>query len=453
MKKCIIFFLMTAVLTLTYACACTPAGTAGINEIEVDWSKHNPKPDPGPTPGPEPVVEIARNRLSDAAGTDTAEEALIRKRADIYSEIGVNHIRWGMVWPIFETAEGTWKTTSYQAFKYLKIMTQEHGMKLTFIPNIASDVPNWYKKAHPDCFLVSHDGLSGCLSYWYPDFMELIKEKTEVMFKKMQAAGVWDCIDLIEPALGMAGEPIYPPAWTMGLSEEKFWCYDNNAVTDFREKMKAKYSSISLANSKWNTNFASWDEVTVYKPGRKKGNYWEDVLVWYRDSKREMVVKILDYYKEILKDTGKHVLINVPGVQYTEQEWKAAINSGTGGNGAIRIMNDSDFLLDWACENGEYVEYTGLSAGQDNVNEIARIVKYIRDKGYDNPVWAENVGDEGTASQIDALKKIVLDNKLYGFDYTHGRFLFDSNGALIQERADQLKSLYTELNKMWDEQD
>ncbi len=114
-------------------------------------------------------------------------------------------------------------------------------------------------------------------------------------------------------------------------------------------------------------------------------------------------------------------------------------------------MNDSDFLLDWAGENGGYIEYTGLGPGAANVAEITRIVTYLRDRGYDTPVWAENVGDEGTASQIDNLKQQVLSNKLYGFDYTHGHFLFNSDGSLIQERADKLKSLYQELNKMWDD--
>jgi len=459
---------IAGLLVITYACACTPAGTSGVNEIVVDWGDDEPGDDSGnpvdppedpedppvtPPDDPEPSGPVARCRVSDGSGYDSADEKIIRNRAKIYSEIGVNHVRWGMVWPRFEVAEGSWKNLSFQPFKYLKIMTEEFGMKITFIPNIASDVPSWMKQAHPDCYLKSNDGLDGCLSYWYPGFMDVVKAKTETMIAKMKAAGIWDYVDLVEPALGMAGEPIYPPAWTMGLSEEKFWCYDENAIKDFRAKMEAKYSSITLANTKWSTSFASWDDVTVYQPGKKKGKYWEDVLTWYRDTKREKVIEILDYYKEILEGTGKHVLINVPGVQYTASEWNSAINSVNGGNGAIRIMNDSDFLLDWACENGEYVEYTGLGPGSSNVAEITRIVTYIRSKGYDNPVWAENVGDEGTASQIDNLKQQVLGNKLYGFDYTHAHFLFNSDGTLIEDRANKLKSLYEELNKMWEDEE
>ncbi len=459
MKHFIFLNFLTCAIVLTSSCMCTKSGGTEINEVEVNWDEHgqdkedgtDPTPAPDPAPTPEPSSSIARCRVSDTGGYDEAEESTIRKRAKIYSDIGVNHFRWGMVWPRFESSEGTWKSLSFRPFTYLKIMAREYGMRLTFIPNIASDVPEWMKKAHPDCYLKSHDGLDGCLSYWYPGFMDIVKDKTEVMFAKMKAVGVWDYIDYVEPALGMAGEPIYPPAWTFGYSEEKFWCYDENAIKDFRAQMEKKYSSITLANAKWKTSFSSWEDVTVYQPGKVKGKYWEDVLTWYRDTKREKVIEILDYYKEILKGTGKHVLINVPGVQYTEADWNAAINSGTGGNGAIRIMNDSDFLLDWAAENGEYVEYTGLGPGEENKSEIKRIVTYLSGKGYDSHVWAENVGDDWTASQIDALKEQVLNNKLYGFDYTHGRFLFDSNGSLIQERADKLKSLYEELNKMWED--
>ena len=459
MKRLFYSVLFAGLCFMPSLCSCSSAGTADTNEIVVDWGddQGQKKDDSGSggNENPDPVTptgKIARCRISDTNGYDAAEESTIRKRAKIYSDLGADHVRWGMTWTRFEGSEGNWKNLAFQPFKYLKIMTQEYGMRLTFIPNIVSDLPSWMKTLHPDSCLKSHDGLDGCLSYWYPDFMDIVKEKNDVMFAKMKAAGLWDYIDFIEPALGMAGEPIYPPAWTLGLSEEKFWCYDANAVKDFREKMKTKYSSIVLANSRWNTSFASWDDVTIYKPGRVRGNYWEDVLTWYRDSKREKVIAILDYYKEILKGTGKKILINVPGIQYTESEWKAAVNSTTGGSSAIRIMNDSDFLLDWAAENGEYVEYTGMSSGTSNTSELKRIAAYLNGKGLEGHLWAENVGDDGTASRIDNLKQQVIDNKLYGFDYTHGCYLFNSDGTLIQERADKLKSLYKELNKMWGQQ-
>ena len=467
MKRILYSILFAGLCLLPALFSCSSAVTADVNEIVINWDEHgqkddggkeepdnpdpdNPDPDdPTPPTPPEPTGKIARCRISDSYGYDSAEEATIRKRADIYSRIGVNHVRWGMTWISFEGSEGNWKNLTYQPFKYLKIMVQEHGMRLTFIPNIVSDVPSWMKTKHPDCCLKSHDGLSGCLSYWYPDFMDIVREKNDVMFAKMKAAGLWDSIDYIEPALGMAGEPIYPPAWTLGLSEEKFWCYDDNAVKDFREKMKAKYSSVATANSRWNTSFSSWEEVTVCQPGKVRGKYWEDVLIWYRDSKREKVIAILDYYKELLKGTGKKILINVPGVQYTEAEWNAAVSATDGGGSSIRIMNDSDFLLDWAVKNGEYVEYTGMGPGSSNISELKRIAAYLRGKGLDGHLWAENVGDDSTASRIDNLKQQVLDNKLYGFDYTHGFYLFNSDGTLIQERADKLKALYEALDKMW----
>lgn len=391
-----------------------------------------------------------RNAMTDIADwVANDSETNIRKRFELYKSMGVNVLRVEMHWYL-ETSENFWDNYA-QFFKYIQ-WAKEYGFRIKLILGHVSNPPQWYRDRHPDAYLVSPDGdlAAGCISYWYDGFEELVKEKTVEMIQLLKDKDLWDCIDFVEPALGVAGEPIYPPTWTQSVKVPKFWCYGENAKADFRAEMQKKYKTLDAANSTWSSDFASWDDVTVLAPGELKGLYWYDVLTWYRDSKREKVLWMLDYTRSVLAGTGKRLVINVPGVQYTIDQWNEALNSSTGGTSNLMTMEDSDYLLDYACDTGEMIEYTGLTPGIENVEEIARIQKYIKDKGYEVDVWAENVGDEGTASRIDDLKDLVIGNKLYGFDYTHSIYLFESDKITVrQNRVDALTDLYAAVDELY----
>ena len=308
-----------------------------------------------------------------------------------------------------------------------------------------------YQKYHDDVLILLKTGLriSELCGLTRSD-IDFKNHAIRINHQLLKDKDLWDCIDFVEPALGVAGEPIYPPTWTQSVKVPKFWCYGENAKADFRAEMQKKYKTLDAANSTWSSDFASWDDVTVLAPGELKGLYWYDVLTWYRDSKREKVLWMLDYTRSVLAGTGKRLVINVPGVQYTIDQWNEALNSSTGGAPNLMTMEDSDYLLDYACDTGEMIEYTGLTPGIENVEEIARIQKYIKDKGYEVDVWAENVGDEGTASRIDDLKDLVIGNRLYGFDYTHSIYLFESDKVTVrQERVDALTDLYAAVDELY----
>ncbi len=406
--------------------------------------QHNPENGGGPS-----QTAVCRNAMTDIAdwvANDT--EANIKKRFELYKSMGVNVLRVEMHWYL-EKSEGMWDYYA-QFFKYMQ-WAKEAGFRIKLILGHISNPPQWYRDKNPDTYLVSQDGdlAAGSVSYWYDGFEELVKQKTSEMIVILKEKGLWDCVDFIEPALGVAGEPIYPPTWTQSVKTQKFWCYADNAIADFRAEMQKKYVTLDDANSAWSSDFASWDDVTVLKPGELKGIYWFDVLTWYRDSKREKVLWLLDYTRSLLEGTGKRVVINVPGVQYTAAQWNDALNSSSGGAASLMTMEDSDYLLDYAGETGEMVEYTGLTPGIENVEEIARIRKYIDDRGYGVDVWAENVGDEGTASRIDDLKELVIGNRLYGFDYTHSIYMFENDKVTpIASRMEALTELYAATDAM-----
>ena len=103
---------------------------------------------------------------------------------------------------------------------------------------------------------------------------------------------VLDATDSVFVDLGPAGEPIYPAAWTMkkrSCTELTPWYYGEQAGMDFRQAMTEKYKNLEQANRSWGSTFASWTEVKPLNPGERSGAMWEDVLLWYRDSKRAFI--------------------------------------------------------------------------------------------------------------------------------------------------------------------
>ena len=447
----IALFLLAAGL-LGISCGCSKH--EGPEGNDTDGQETPAEPETPSEPDPVPERELAWNCMTDPATWVYHSPAMNQARFDLYKEIGVTVLRAEYRWDMAENAEGAWRTED-QFYNYLQL-AKENGFRIKLILGTLSDRPAWFATKHPETKLFNPDGIqaAGSLSYWYDGFEEAVTRVTRKMIETLKEKDLWDNVDYIIPSLGTAGEPIYPPQWTQpAISEESFWCYGDNAKADFRAKMREKYKAdLVEANKVWQTDFATWEDVTVLLPGEKKGLYWNDVLTWYRDSKREKVKWIIDFTVKELEGTGKKVIVYIPGVQYTQAEWNAALTSNTGGTGAIRIMDDTDYLLDFAAEKGAMVQYTGMSPGSENVKELTRVCQYLKNRNFNVPVWGENVGDEGTASKISNLQNQVNSNKLYGFDYTHSAYLFQNDKKTpVTSRLDALKALYSDLNRLHEE--
>lgn len=440
MKKiCLLLMLLLAVM-LSPSCGCSKPDPE---------TPDTPKEDVDPV---EPATFVpSRNCMTEPYGWMSHSPSVIQTRFDYYKNIGVNVLRVGFHWDSIENAEGVWKE-EHALYSYLQL-AKENGFRVKLILGVLMNPPSWYLVKNPDAKMIGQNGMqsSGSVSFWYDGLEEMFTTVSRKMIDTLKEKDLWDIVDYVIPSLGTAGEPLYPPAWTQPtISQEQFWCYADNAKASFRASMQAKYGTVQVANDTWGTDFASWDDVTVLMPGEKTGLYWNDVLTWYRDTKREKVKWIIDFMAEELKGSGKKLLIYAPGVQFTTKEWKAALTSKTGGSGAIMIMEDTDYLLDEAAKTDALIQYTGLTPGSENKAEIARIQEYIRQKGYDVGVYGENVGDEGTASRISDLQKIVVGEALYGFDYTNSAFLFGSDMTTpIESRYKALSSLYKAIDDMY----
>jgi hypothetical protein len=347
--------------------------------------------------------------------TDTNPDN-IRKRLSIYKSIGVDAIRTGVT-PATRTFDTIVK--EYDIMLHLCI----GGPAAVF--------------GYPGSGLVSHTGdETTMMSYWYPDFYKIAEQNFVDSIKFVTDAGLMDKIEYITPGLGPANESIYPAAWSTGLSEEKFWCYDKYAQEDFRAKMQAKYKDVNKANSEWETEYKSWQEVTVLKPGVKPGLYWNDVLFWYRDKKRE-------FNKWMVSQVKKHfpnqkMIIYLPGSHITDEQLIKAIDTGDG-EPMVRLMVDTDFLIDLASKNGSWVQYTGL----EYYPEVEYIMNYIKDKGYDIQMWGENAGVLESAGDPANLANIIARYKLWGLDYTSSVFLFEPDGLTPNKIVPKLAEAYT----------
>jgi hypothetical protein len=358
-------------------------------------------------------------------------------------------IRTEIGWRKMEESEGKWADAS--RLSYIQL-AQEEGFKLKMNVGTISAPPAWFFAAHPEARIVNQygDASSNTISLWYPDLHQVVERATDRMFEYMAETGLFKNLELIDPDFGPASEPLYPAAWTMGSSYTHgatFWCYDANAQANFRCKMQAKYGGIEAANAHWKSQFKNWDEVSIPQPGVRPGAFWEDVLTWYRDTKREFVLwQIGNFKAHLAKYNLKkvHLLLYVPGTHITEKEWREAVNSGAGAT-SICIMSDSEFLLEAAQKEQCWLQYTS----SQNEPEVAYLTNYMKQHGMDSiPMWGENAGDPRPAGNPTHLADVIVNHGLYGLDYTHSYYVFEKDGLTPNALFPQLKEAYSRIQKL-----
>jgi hypothetical protein len=391
-----------------------------------------------------PQTALYRNCITDIQSWYYVSDDDIRKRFDIYKEIGTNVLRIEYSWRDIEPAEGQWNTNN-RLFNYITI-AQEYGFRIKLIMGVMMSPPQWYLNKYPESRLRDEDGRTSenMMSIWYPDLKDLIVEKSAKLTEILKLKGLWEKVEYIIPSYGAAGEPIYPPLWTLApdFPRQTFWGYDANAQKSFRAFAQNKYASLNDANTAWKTSFATWDDVVALKPGVQSGQYWDDMLTWYRNSKREYIAWQTQQTLDLIKDDNKKVIIYIPGTEYTKEGWDEAVATA-GGNVNIQIMADSKYLVDLAVEKGCMLQYTGMP----NEHEVKNLRNYMDGKNYDVEMWGENAGLLEYASDPEGLARIAIDNKLFGLDYTHGHFLFNNNTFEASNIMPKLKKAFEMINK------
>ena len=258
------------------------------------------------------------------------------------------------------------------------------------------------------------------INFWTPDGNEKMLAKTRGLIRQLKASPVWQRIDYLIPSLGPAGELTYLPTWTTGMPEMTFWCYGPHAQASFRAQMQKRYGELDAANKVWGTKFETWSAVHVPKPGTHPGTFWNDVLTWYRDSKREFARWQI---RETQKLSDKQLVLYIPGQHYTQAQWDQSVATGGKQSAtAIKMMLDSDFLIQLGKEFDCDLQYTGLSRA-----ESLYIAKRAREIGFTGKIFGENAGSYGPASSPAGLATIIREAGFDGIDYTASQFLWEKD--------------------------
>jgi hypothetical protein len=390
--------------------------------------------------------------IADVWPPGSPEEQAARFRLYQRAGIGILRVDDGG-WREVEPAQGVWKLSD-DRISHLRL-ARSYGFQLKSSIGALSGPAQWFLKAHPDAQMVGWSSKHGAaalrstevVSYWYPGIRELLESEDQKVFQYLKSIGLLDGVRYLVVPGGPAGEPIYPAPWTTSdpKGEARFWCYDVHARDSFIATERRHYGSIKAANRVWGTTYPNWESVDVPLPGQRPGAMWQDVLIWYRDTKREFFTWQVTHYERLRQvywsePARPRLLILVPGQHLTAGNWSEAIRTGVGG-GSIRVMTDSEFLLDTAARAGATAQYTGLP----NMAELEYLRSYVRQRGYSLEFWGENVGGVGEPRDIGFE---VLSNGLYGQEYI-GSDLFESNRTTPTAKFQDLSDEYSWLSATW----
>lgn len=390
-----------------------------------------------------------RLSMADAANFILQPVGKIQHRFDMYKRIGIGTLRVGVGWWNQEFSDG-WRGTS--RLPYFKLAAQ-NGFRLKMQVGTISAPPQWYMAGHPTAPMVDHNHLAcqGDMSYWYPDLHAVMTAKADYLFGYLADQQLFGSIDSIIVDCGPAGEPIYPAAWTLPpgatVANESFWFYDTNAQAAFAPAMSALYGGVlDAANHSWGTSFKAWSDVKIPEPRTRPGVMWNDVLTWYRDAKRSFVAWQVANYQTLLRrhagETTPKLILMVPGSHIPAAEWLSAVRSGDGDYG-IKIMSDSEYLIDLAAQTGCWLQYTGVENGA----EVAYLQKYMNSTGRQVPMWGENAGRPEIGNNPQQIVDVINLNQLYGFEFISAGYLFDVTGVNQTSTFGKLASAYSSFNQ------
>ncbi len=375
-------------------------------------------------------------------GSDFYRDApeTIAQRFALYKSIGVDMLRVEFDWRDLEGTRENFLDDSASKAYFNAVRRTDFALK--FIAGTMMAPPAWFLDANRDARMINQDGVfsTNVISYWYPKLHAVLEAKTRQQFQHLKKMGFQKRIRYVVADCGPAGEAIYPAMWTLGdaVTQETFWCYDQHAQADFRYRMRTKYTTIHAANRAWKTDFANWSAVFVPKPETQPGQFWRDVLTWYRDTKRGFIlwqIENLQRHARQYLNPNVQLLMYVPGSDIRPAEWEDAVRSGAG-SVSVHLMTDSSWLIQTAAQMGCVLQYTGA----ENRPEVKHLRAVLNASGLKNVAfWAENAGVVEAARDPLTLADIVIKNDLIGLDFTHSHFAFAANhitpNAIFKELA------------------
>lgn len=369
-------------------------------------------------------------------------EESFRSRFNDYKRLGVDTLRVETGWLQHPALINALKQTPFnlKMIVYVLGISPEYGSK------------------HPAERMVDEHGVSDWhLGPWNPEFEETTRRTAEIELKQLVASGLKERVREVVVDLGPAGEGIYPANWTVNdrKGEEAFWCYSVGAQASFREAMQRKYRDIDSANGAWGLTadhrFASWKDLAIPQPRTDwaRGPFWNDMLTWYRDSKRTMFLNRIAQTQRLIRDyllPDTKCIVYLPGYAYSSEDWDLAVREASG-PASIRLMMDNDWLMTTAVSKGCTLQYTGVeNAGE--VRNMVRKLKAMKSTAYQG-MWGENAGYEPTGRNPGWLADVITSYRLRGIDYTWSNWLFEKDGVTHSPTFDRFASAVQEIRTIY----
>ena len=365
-----------------------------------------------------------------------------RKQLALLRDAGADMLRLSIDWRGLERSPGVWKDPIHAAY-FEEV--RKSGFRIKMIVGTVMAPPPWYLQANPAAKIIDERGdtCKNTIDPWYPQLKPALENALDQQLQYLAKAGLMDQIDIIVIDTGPAGEPIYPANYQLGRKEpaNTFWCYSNGAEVDFRKSMKARYGSLPSLNAAWNTAYVAWDNIQVPKPRTVKGKPWEDLLLWYRNTKREFIAWQVQNFKRAVSRYSKgriSLLIYIPGAEVRPIEMTDALETAEGCN-TVKIMADTKFIIDLALAEDIWMQDTGAA----NRSEMRNIVRLLGEAGGSpKMLWGENAGTY--ADPLWTTDNIMLCG-LWGIDYTHATHLFADDYVTPNNRYADFATAMTAL--------
>ena len=346
-----------------------------------------------------PAAAMSRICVTEWPGYYDNPKSDFQRRFELYKALGVDTLRVQTGWldrpPMVEAL----KNTSFKIKMILYVM----------------GIPKAYADQYPEEHMVDENGAADWhMGPWNTEFAKTTMQTGRAEMEKLAASGLASHVNALVVDLGPAGEGIYPANWTLNRQgEEAYWCYSAQAQESFRTAMNRKYGSIITANNAWglkdDQRFASWKDVAIPKPGTlwARGAFWNDMLIWYRDSKRRMILTRIKQTQSLAREyLGENAkcIVYLPGYAYSQADWDMAVSEASG-PASIRLMMDNDWLMKTAIAKGCVLQYTGA----ENADEVRNIVRKLKSAGSDayRTMWAKTQERKLSGETPPGLRKLL----------------------------------------------
>jgi hypothetical protein len=368
-----------------------------------------------------PAATTPLTRICVTEHAYNSSEADFRRRFADYQALGVDTIRLATGWLDHPALISALKPTALRIKMILYVL----------------GIPPDYAAAHPSDRMIDEHGVADWhFGPWSPGRAATTLATGRAELAKLAASGLADRVDEVVVDAGPAGEGIYPANWTVHdrRGEEAYWCYSADAQASFREAMRAKYTSIEAANAAWHLvgdqRCGSWERLEIPAPRTAwaRGPFWIDLLRWYRDAKRRMIVERIEQTQALARQylgARARCIVYLPGWAYTQADWDQAAREASG-PGSIRLMMDNDWLMTTAVERGCVLQYTGV----ENAAEVRNIVRKLKAAGSTayQTMWGENAGYEVAGRNPIWLARVITAYGLRGVDFTWSNWLYEKDG-------------------------